>query len=148
MMDCRKRKAPGMCIWDPAPRPMTPAEQMREAAAQEIENKKYGAGHFAPVAEVAASIRALPLPPDLRDAEIATLRAEVERLKALVSSPWDDKPLPEDHAIHAAHPMHSDDFQAAQRYLRAVNLVSARHGKYALVNLVNWLLSTDKDPTI
>jgi energy-converting hydrogenase A subunit M len=48
-----------------------------------------------------------------------------------------DHPLPEDDAIAAAHPMRTgkhDTYQEANR------LVSAKHSKGALVELVNWLL--------
>lgn len=50
---------------------------------------------------------------------------------------WDDRPLPEDEAIKAAHPLRTnrhDLYQEAQR------LVGAKHSKFALVELVNWLL--------
>lgn len=51
--------------------------------------------------------------------------------------PWGDKPIPEDAAIKAAHPVRTkrhDLYQEAQR------LVGAKRSKYALVDLVNWLL--------
>jgi hypothetical protein len=51
---------------------------------------------------------------------------------------WDDdKPIPEDEAIKAVHPCRSgrhDLFQEAQR------MVGAKRSKYALVELVTWLL--------
>ncbi len=52
---------------------------------------------------------------------------------------WDnDKPLPEDAAIMAAHPMSTGDHA---RYDVARRLVNAKYSKGALVELVNWLLS-------
>lgn len=53
----------------------------------------------------------------------------------------DDKPLPEDDEIESVHPM-SDlaDEGKFKRYENALRLVGARHSKYGLVNLVNWLL--------
>lgn len=53
------------------------------------------------------------------------------------ADPWGDKPLPEDDAIHAAHPIQTgrhDLYQEAQR------MVGAKRSKGALVELVNWLL--------
>lgn len=52
--------------------------------------------------------------------------------------PWEDKPSPEDKEISAAHPMHSGNHK---RYQRAAELISSRHSKGSLINLVNWLLS-------
>lgn len=50
----------------------------------------------------------------------------------------EDQPLPEDEAIRAAHPTSSG---AHHRYAEAMRLVGAKRSKYALVDLVNWLLS-------
>lgn len=50
---------------------------------------------------------------------------------------WGDKPIPEDAAIKAAHPIRTkrhDLYEEAQR------MVGAKRGKFALVELVNWLL--------
>lgn len=49
----------------------------------------------------------------------------------------DDRPTSDDEAISAAHPLSTGDHD---RYLRALEMVGARHSKYALVDLVNWLL--------
>lgn len=49
-----------------------------------------------------------------------------------------DMSLPEDQAIRDAHPLKTRDFQT---YTEALRLVSAKHSKFALVDLVNWLLS-------
>lgn len=49
-----------------------------------------------------------------------------------------DKPLPEDDEIKAVFPTRSGNFR---RYEEAVRLVGAKRSKYALVDLVNWLLS-------
>ena len=48
-----------------------------------------------------------------------------------------DKPLPEDAAIDAAHPLRSNRHDL---YQEAMRLVGAKHSKSALVDLVNWLL--------
>lgn len=53
----------------------------------------------------------------------------------------EDKPLPEDEAIRAAHPTRTSEHQ---RYAEAMRLVGAKRSKYALVDLVNWLLSRVK----
>lgn len=51
---------------------------------------------------------------------------------------WDDdKPLPEDAEISAAHPLRSGRHDL---YQEAMRLVGARHSKFALVELVTWLL--------
>lgn len=49
----------------------------------------------------------------------------------------DDKPLPEDDAIHEAFPTRSDRHDL---YVEAMRLVGAKYTKGALVALVNWLL--------
>lgn len=48
-----------------------------------------------------------------------------------------DKPIPEDEAIKAAHPMRTGKHAV---YVRALEMVSAKHSKGALVEMVNWLL--------
>lgn len=50
---------------------------------------------------------------------------------------WEDKPIPEDKAIDAAHPVRSGRHDT---YAEAMRLVGAKHSKYALIELVNWLL--------
>jgi hypothetical protein len=50
----------------------------------------------------------------------------------------DDGPLPEDEAIKAAHPTRTDQHEL---YGEAMRLVSGRHSKGGLTELVNWLLS-------
>jgi hypothetical protein len=50
---------------------------------------------------------------------------------------WADSPLPEDDAIKAAHPTRTGRHDL---YAEAQRLVSARHSKAGLVELVNWLL--------
>lgn len=49
----------------------------------------------------------------------------------------DDLPLPEDAEILAAHPLKTDRHDL---YMEAMRLVGAKRSKYALVDLVNWLL--------
>lgn len=49
-----------------------------------------------------------------------------------------DHPLPEDDAIAAAHPMRTGRHDIGDEAMR---LVSAKHSKGALVDLVNWLLA-------
>lgn len=75
--------------------------------------------------------------------ELKDTRAQLEALKEAdktrLANVWDsDKPLPEDDAIRAAHPTQSKNHA---RYAEAMRLVGAKHSKYALVDLVNWLLS-------
>ena len=56
----------------------------------------------------------------------------------------EDQPLPEDIAIAEAHPMATGDHST---YMEAVRLVGAKRSKYALVDLVNWLLVEKKKAT-
>ena len=63
--------------------------------------------------------------------------AHRETVKEKARMAHGDKPIPEDDAIAAAHPLRTgrhDLYDEAQR------LVSAKHSKGALVDLVNWLL--------
>lgn len=48
-----------------------------------------------------------------------------------------DKPIPEDEAIRAAHPVRSGDHRT---YNEALRMVGAKRSKGALVELVNWAL--------
>jgi hypothetical protein len=59
-------------------------------------------------------------------------------IAALTEWSEDDKPLPEDDKIHAAHPLETDDHEL---YMEALRMVTAKRSKYALVDLVNWLLA-------
>ena len=65
----------------------------------------------------------------------------VEVLKNLVDVPtgWtdEDRPIPEDELIAAAHPTETKDHES---YEEALRMVGAKRSKYALVDLVNWLL--------
>lgn len=59
--------------------------------------------------------------------------------------PWtdEDRPLPEDDEIMAAHPMRTGNHE---RYAEAARLVGAKRSKYALIDLVNWLLAQPSTP--
>ncbi len=52
-----------------------------------------------------------------------------------------DKPLPEDEEIAAAHPLNTGEHAL---YAEAMRLIGAKHSKGALVDLVNWLLWKNK----
>jgi len=62
------------------------------------------------------------------------------KFECKVSKPdeWDDKPTDLDDEIAAAHPMITGNHK---RYALALDMVSARHSKGSLVELVNYLLS-------
>ena len=65
--------------------------------------------------------------------------AELEQFQV----PWDsDKPIPEDAAINASHPL---DTGRHELYAHAMRMVGAKHSKGALVALVNWLLHRVED---
>jgi hypothetical protein len=49
----------------------------------------------------------------------------------------EDQELPEDNEIRDAHPLRTGYHD---QYVEAMRLVGAKHSKYALVDLVNWLL--------
>jgi hypothetical protein len=51
---------------------------------------------------------------------------------------WDDKPIPQDKEIKAYHPTRTGRHEV---YADAMALVGAKRSKYALVELVNWLLA-------
>ncbi len=75
-------------------------------------------------------------------AEIARLTAENAALKSIKSN-WEDKEDEWTPAIDAAHPMSKPGHmthEESDRYKTAMKMVGHRHGKYALINLVNWLL--------
>lgn len=55
----------------------------------------------------------------------------------------EDKPLPEDAAINATHPIKTGRHDL---YQEAMRLVGAKHSKGALVDLVNWLLHRIEAP--
>ena len=68
--------------------------------------------------------------------EVATLKAQLAEARAWSSE--DDRGLPEEEAIRNAHPLRTGRHDI---YKRAMDLVRPRHSKFALVDLVNWLLS-------
>jgi hypothetical protein len=72
----------------------------------------------------------------------ADLRAEVERLTKLRELALSDAPDQWTKEIDAAHPMETDSYG---RYEIAMKMVGNRHGKYELVDLVNWLLKCADD---
>lgn len=72
------------------------------------------------------------------DALLAKVQ-ELERdLEAARQWTEEDQPLPEDEAIEAARPMRT---QRHDLYHEAMRMVGAKRSKYALVDLVNWLLA-------
>jgi len=71
-------------------------------------------------------------------ARVGELEGERDRLKALCESPWSDREDEHTPAINAAHPETTKDHNT---YWTALQMVGARHGKYDLVNLTNWLLA-------
>jgi hypothetical protein len=67
-------------------------------------------------------------------------RFQIRQAPTMPDLKWseDDQPLPEDDQICAAHPLRTGNHE---RYVEAMRLVGAKRSKYALVDLVNWLLS-------
>lgn len=98
--------------------------------------------HFRQRPEIAESdLDMLELLPALVGRYIEHLKDTSATLKELkewrTANPSEDRPLPEDRLIEAAHPMETD---LHALYADAVRMVGAKHSKYALVDLVNWLL--------
>lgn len=84
----------------------------------------------------------MPATPIIVDPEIERLKSENEKLTNILASlrdfeNWDDKDLPEEDLIKAAHPLKTKKHYL---YAEALRLVHAKHSKYALVDLINWLL--------
>lgn len=74
---------------------------------------------------------------------VKTLRARIKDLEEQLAraTEWseDDKPVPEDEAILSVHPATCEN-PNHDLYIEAMRLVGAKRSKYALVDLVNWLL--------
>lgn len=70
--------------------------------------------------------------------DVLALRRIVEEMRE-----WseDDDSVPEDEQIRRAHPLETKDFDT---YNEALRMVGAKKSKYALVDLVNWLISKNK----
>lgn len=54
---------------------------------------------------------------------------------------WGDKPDQFSERVSAAHPVICTDDDRHARYELAMEMIHSRHSKYALVDLVNWLLT-------
>jgi len=69
--------------------------------------------------------------------EIISLRAELAKAKEWTS---EDEPIKEDKEIEAVHPVNVEDEKVHKVYEEALRMVGAKRSKYALVDLVHWLL--------
>lgn len=59
-----------------------------------------------------------------------------------IGATWGDKPDQFSDRVRAAHPvMDSAAIDRHARYALAMEMIHSRHSKYALVDLVNWLLT-------
>lgn len=63
--------------------------------------------------------------------------AEIARRDAVAKASWGDQADEHTDAIRAAHPTRTKQYET---WDRALAMVGKRHGKYELVDLVNWLL--------
>lgn len=88
-------------------------------------------------ASISKAIRDLATPD--QSSAIEALIAETKA--GVLGGPWEDKPDALTDAVHAAHPVFTKDYKT---YDKAMELVSNRHGKGALVGLVNYLISQNK----
>jgi hypothetical protein len=68
---------------------------------------------------------------------LSAAEGEIARRDAVAQASWGDQKDEHTEAIRAAHPIRTDDFET---YDTAMAMIGTRHGKYELVNLVNWLL--------
>ena len=71
------------------------------------------------------------------DGEVMLSKDVIATLQKVREWTEDDLPIPEDDAIRAAHPTVTGQHG---KYAEAMRLVGAKRSKYALVDLVNWLL--------
>lgn len=67
----------------------------------------------------------------------AAAERELARRDAVTKAAWGDQADEHSAAIDAAHPVNTGDDAT---FMRALDMVGARRGKYELVALVNWLL--------
>lgn len=74
------------------------------------------------------------------------LKNTASEILAGLSAEWSEEDREDQHtkAIEAAHPLKTGDHR---RYARALQMVGNRRGKYALVDLVNWLLMRAEEKT-
>ena len=70
--------------------------------------------------------------------ELAAAQRELAEARRWTDS---DQAIPEDEAIVSAHPVNSAVANADAIYHEAIRMVSSKCSKYALVDLVNWLLA-------
>lgn len=70
-----------------------------------------------------------------QDPYVAKLLAYVDELRGVN---WGDREDQHSEAISAAHPVHTGEHKT---YATALEMVGNRRSKYALVDLVNWLLA-------
>ena len=67
---------------------------------------------------------------------------EITMSEQVEISTWADKKDKFTDRISAAHPLNCPrDMERHARYALAMEMIHARHSKYALVDLVNWLLT-------
>lgn len=78
---------------------------------------------------------------ELTPADLPDALASMGGAAAVVKRPWEDKPDQFSDRVKAAHPVMCDDADRHARYALAMEMIHSRHSKYALVDLVNWLLT-------
>lgn len=145
------RKALGMEIrWRPEQPDGLVASVMREQVAlrkrvAELERQLHEPGYVDALRGACEGVAEL-IPMEFRQKRENEDLDQLEALPELVGryigtlTAWtdEDKDLPEDRQITEAHPTETGRHDL---YLQALRFVEAKRSKYALVDLVNWLLS-------
>ena len=117
------------------------AERLVDVAVREIRHYAAEAGEAKGRLEMSEAAGIVDMWRDhAKAAEARATRAEEEiaRRDAVAKASWGDQKDQHTDAILAAHPTYTKDFET---YEAALAMVGTRHGKYELVNLVNWLLA-------
>lgn len=93
------------------------------------------------VASLATMLGWANIPPQATiEMSLSALKKRLEIVEAELkgaSPEWKDHNIEEDVKIRAVHPLHTGDHVT---YLDAMRFVGSKRSKYALVDLVNWLL--------
>lgn len=116
-----------------------------EKRIRDLERQLHEPGYVDALREACEGVAAL-VPKEFRkqlqNEELDQLEALPDLIGKYITSltEWseDDKALPEDEKIHAAHPTRSGEHKL---YAEAFRMVGAKRSKFALVDLVHWLLT-------
>ncbi len=77
--------------------------------------------------------------------EVKINELAVKELAFIKDENWDDRDIPEDEKIRAAHPLNAQTKESYKLYDEAMRLVGAKRSKHALCELVCYLLTEIKN---